>query len=64
MFGLEFGEALLLVAFILLPILTAFIAHTKGRSAFVWLIYGFLTTVIAFIHVLFVSDLTDKDKRT
>lgn len=47
-------DFLLLAGF--LGILTAFIAHRKGRNAFLWWIYGTLIFIVALLHALFMKS--------
>ncbi|MBB6249531.1 zinc ribbon domain-containing protein [Nitrospirillum iridis] len=48
----------------LLGILPAFIAHNKGRSFFLWWIYGAAIFIVALIHALLISpDKAEVEKR-
>ncbi|WP_211115418.1 zinc ribbon domain-containing protein [Nitrospirillum amazonense] len=39
----------------MIGIIPAYIAHTKGRSFFLWWLYGAAFFIIAIIHVLLIS---------
>lgn len=51
-YDLGLRQAIFFAIFGLLP---AFIAHKKGRSFFLWWVYGTLTCLIALIHSLFLK---------
>lgn len=43
------------VFFAIFGVLPAFIAHKKGRSFFLWWVYGTLTCMIALVHSLLIK---------
>ena len=47
----------ILIIAMLIGLIPAFIANSKGRSFLGWWIYGTLLFIIAFIHSLFISSI-------
>ena len=44
------------LAAVLLALIPAFIAKSKGRSFWLWLVYGFIFFPLAFIHSLLIDE--------
>ena len=51
------------VIFLLFGLISAMIAHTKGRSFWFWWLYGFALFPIALVHVLFKDDSLRREVR-
>ncbi|ASG21367.1 hypothetical protein [Nitrospirillum viridazoti] len=54
----------LIILWILLGFIPAFIARSKGRSFFAWWLYGALLFIVALIHVLLIKpDMAEVERR-
>jgi hypothetical protein len=51
-------EPIVLIIALILALIPAKIAHNKGRSFYLWWLYGFLLLIIATIHSLMIKDKT------
>jgi len=53
----------LFLLWILLGIVVALVARSKGRSGFGWFLYGFLIWPVALVHILLVARTAEAEEK-